>query len=362
MLRVVIQYVSTAIIAVLWIIGFTQSSALLAAEDSFRPEDRAVDNRNIEQRLSQIELSIANIANSNANSVDQVKYMNDLNNTKLKLENLQNKLHETSLSLSSTDLTLAGQYFQIFGLMIALAGVLGAFAVYIVQERVSSIVLKKAVAFSKKEVNKRVKYDAYLTLAESYAQLSYTWWEHYEPQFQSMQKNGRDDSGLIAREVLMTRRLADKGLDILKEANLEAKRVSDDRIWTTYVKLTNHWTYNKMAELTCSGQKKAIDDPEVHALLGGAEECLKLSRDKRADKIWYNLQDTAAQAMIRFGGEASQEDGRKIIRNYLQGKAPKGFEAPPKIWRKRRWEVHFPLKGEGLEREDIFKLGIIAEP
>lgn len=59
---------------------------------------------------------------------------------------------------------------------------------------------------------------------------------------------------------------------------------------------------------------------------------------------WYNLYETAAFTLIKFGNQTSQKNGRQIIRDLFNGKTPGSeFDAPPVEWLKWIQEAYFPV-------------------
>jgi hypothetical protein len=141
---------------------------------------------------------------------------------------------------------------------------------------------------------------------------------------------------------------------------VEAERKRHPRALIAYVKLKNHWVYHRTAELICMQREGSTVSQEMtDALIDCADECVRLARDPRVGVLWYQLYETAAFAMLRFGNEASQERGRKLIRQLFAGSLPnKDLPAPSVEWLRERFDEYCP-KDENDNPTDPWGLNVV---
>jgi len=155
--------------------------------------------------------------------------------------------------------------------------------------------------------------------------------------------------------------LAEKGLKIVKD-DFGADKVGDARPWITRTTLILLLAYNTTADLLCGRPAEATLERKSQ-LPRYAEICLRRAKDKQAhERFWFDLHDTAAFAMIKFGDQGSREHGRELINDMFAGKNPGGeFQYPPTEWLQARWDEYF-LRASGAGQSNPLGLANIARP
>ena len=282
--------------------------------------------------------------------------MGRLEQRELSLEKIKDELATTETKLAASELTIGGQYFQIFGLLIGFSGVVVGVALYVIQKYASARI-KSAQASLEAHIASRIKHASILTIGETYALLALPWWENYEAEYVRFLNKEITDASAFYRDILIARRLTDKGLEAMKSITSE-KGMSVEFV-ITYAKLYNHWVYHKAAEILCGTQPPS--PLTVSELLAGAEECVRLAKKKDVGRLWFNLQQTAAFTFLMLGDQRTQQEGRKLMSGLFHGKAPGlGFERPPTAWLCEIWDECYPIR-HGT-RVDVFALGNVQRP
>jgi hypothetical protein len=346
---------------VIWIGPFTCASRAQA------PAPAPAQISDIERRLSEAEKSLRTLQAAPGVTQEQKAYRDELTA-------LQKQLRETETKLATDELGLSNYYFQLLaltlGTVLTLAGVVGALAAFLIQRVVTEKVLRTTnrqveakiqalVDKVEKEMNARSLYETSLARAQIFVQQSFTWYQYYEPDYQKFLRTGIVPD--ILRQITLARRQAQQGISTLPASAFPND--DDNRLWTTQAELTNLLVYNSTAEAICrraSGNGPSKN--EVTQILLAAERCLKLSKDKQAQKRqWYELHETAAVAMIKIGDQGTRECGRDLIHDLFKGQTPgPGFAAAPKPWLLERWNEYFPE--DCNKRHDLLGLGNIPRP
>jgi len=290
---------------------------------------------------------------------------------KVELEKLRNDITQEEKKLADSELSLSGHYFSILGLLLtivfAIASLIGALVGYVMKGFVTEAVLKEVTVDLRKQISGIVRAESRASIGEAYTLLVQPWWENYEPQYQRfLRGESKVDMVYLRHDILIAKRLTERGLDVLNREFIEKHIDTIPRAFCTYALLVNNLVYHETANLLCNGETRASSIFRVDALISKAEECLKLARDDKLQNegiAWYNFQETAAFALIKFGDDASQKRGRQIIRDLFEGKRPVDkFEKPPKEWLTDRWNEYFPQTTDGTGNQDLLGLGAIAIP
>lgn len=320
----------------------------------------------INQRLSEIQKDMDSLKAGPGVTETQKTYLQNITAAKTDLENLETRMRETAFNTATNQLGLSNNYFQILVFLVTAAGALGALIGFVIKTIVTEEVLRKANIQIEEQINKTVKersrYEAQLMLAEACWQPSFISYQHYEPEFLKFMRHqpARDFSS----EVILARRFSKRGRDICENLLIE-NREEDDDVWRITSMLTSLWVYNRTAELLVERRDgTAPTFEEVSEVLLSAEKCLTLSRHKKNAQTgyWYDLQETAAFAMIKLGQEGTQEYGRSLICNLFALVTPGSqFKEPPKSWLIERWNEYFPLKDDGT-RDNLLGLRSIPQP
>lgn len=280
-------------------------------------------------------------------SDEQKTYLDRVESLRAKFQGMEVDLANTAEHLSGTEMNVSYHYFTIFGLMVALAGVVGTLASVIIKRVVSDTVKKdvdKQIQTSadrvEKEMKARALFETDLARAETLFLLSFTWWEHCEEGFQKFLQNKKTAPAAtspkvpkhILREIGMAKKLSDSGLTIVNGSSFRDASEADGRAWITRARLVNLWVYNTAAELLCHN---GIADTAIKSqVLEFADTLIEFAKDKQTGKeLWYNFLETAAFAMTNIGNQGTQERGMTLVRDLCANKRPgNDFEQPPSEW------------------------------
>ena len=201
-----------------------------------------------------------------------------------------------------------------------------------------------------------MKQEADLTLAEACIQLAVPWWELYEKDFQRFLRDPSPSMKPNSDYVKAAKGLIEKGLTFINKVPKDyiAENVM---AFHTYANLRNHMLYHWSVQIICDNIDVSAGIPEIVEM---AEECLNLSENKNScPNLWYELQQTAAFALLMLGDQTSKGTGQKIMRDLLRRKTPgRKFEPPPEKWLKDIWDECFPSSPDGTQN-DRFHLGSI---
>jgi hypothetical protein len=310
------------------------------------PAKNQAQIRDIDQRLLALEKSKSSSPANGNLSDEQKAYLKNLEDLRTRFEALQGKMEHTAEHVSDTGLSISNSYFQMLALVVALAAVAVVIVGLVVEKIVSSRVFRKAknevdkiAARAGEKITERGKFETQLGRAGTFALLAYSWYEHYAPEFRRSLQLRQNPT--VVNESGMARNLSERGIKILDEPGFVELAKDDSRAWIARATLTNLLVYNTTAYLLCQGA--AAGPQEKADLLISTDTCLTLARDKRArDRHWYDLCQTAAFAMIKFGDPAMQAHGRALMLDLLNGKPlGAGFKAPEKEWRQELWDDCF---------------------
>lgn len=267
-------------------------------------------------------------------------------------------------AVATDKLSLADHFFQILLGLLTIAALMGGLGALLIQRIVTDRALNSvAEAASNVEtqlrevIDKQVRYAMSLTLAESLAQLAFTWWELYQPDFQDLMRDrSKRPDDFVIHKVKTAQQLAKDGVDLFLKSGLK-EGIKDDLVaLVTYAKLQNQCVYHSTVYFMCVARKGATTTEEQkNAVLEGADECQKFSRDERLKNSWYRLSDTAAFAMIQLGSEATQDRGRNILREIF---GRQGDVKAPTVWLQKQFELYCPIDAKG-KPTDPWNLGIV---
>jgi hypothetical protein len=319
-------------------------------------------SQNFDQRLKELEASLVNLRTQPAISKEQSSYLSKLDQERGQLNKLAKDLGESGEKLGDSEALFSGQYIAILALLLTILSIAVGIAVIVVQMYISY-----RIKIEKKRIEEHIDLHAsrasILTISETYAKLALPWWENYEARFLSFLHGKIDDPKDFFQDISISRRLTETGLKAMLEAieKAGANFINDDpNAFVTYSKLYNHWVYHRAAELIC--QKQRPSQVDIANLLAGSEECLKLAMNPGAGKLWFNLKQSAAFAMICYGDGPAQQIGRSELIGLLEGKRPGvAFAAPGTNWYRTIWEECFPIDPDG-QRRDLYGLGNIPPP
>lgn len=238
---------------------------------------------------------------------------------------------------------------------------------YSVKEFIEKTIIKNAGKHVDKVIKDSYKRELLLITAINFNQLSYTWWQHYEPEYQKLLRNKTTDRQIVP-EIRLSRNLANRGLSMIDK--MGADKITNDTAFSNYASLKNILVYNGTAEiLALKLDKQNIDQIEINELLITARDCEELAMDNRFKLNWYYHIDTVAFCYIKIGNKTEdtklEERGRKMMRDIFDKKIPKkDFEKPPLEWLIDRYNTYFPKISEdgGEGREDLLQLGAIQCP
>lgn len=327
--------------------GAAQSAKI---QEQMRKELTAAeeDIKNLKAQLAGDDRKIEALQANPPPTEEQKAYLKDINSA-------NDKIGEKTIGFTGQLVNLANNYFQIFLGVFVILGAIGAFVVFLIQKGAEAVILTKAKRSLEKEINERVHYESFLTLASVYSRLGVTWYEYYEPQFQRYkhEKNGArplagacPDPSEVMHEINMARHLSDQGLQIYNERLDDVRKKSDQRAWHTYARLMNQDTYHLAAMALFRGWDSKPQDPFRKEALKSAEICLKLSDDERATgDLWYNLRESAAFAMVALGDAWYQKIGQDCLRDLLNPQPTKKKPPiPDEEWRQSLLKEYFPLQ------------------
>ena len=315
----------------------------------------------MEHRVSQSELS---------GKVELQKTQSDMSQTEARIAQSEARMAQSEGRVSTI---LGGQWFQIFIAMAGLAAALGGIAVWIVQQSVARVVLRQAKRFldeqieqSKIVLNGHMERAQFVTIEETYSQISFQWWQLYEPQYQqylhgvitALLEDGKHHLSLAKKFTEGGFLTLNPPPEIPRTPEFEDFMKNDPRAKLTCAKLLNDFVYHETAELLCDRSKNTADGKI--SLLSKADECLKLATEQGT--LWYNLRETAAGTLIKFGNDTQRELGRQILRDMFNGNVPRDFPSPPINWLRGIWDDYFPLGPDGKARLDLLGLGAVPKP
>lgn len=230
----------------------------------------------------------------------QKKYLDDLQKVRSDIEDGKGDVRDALAKIAETQLDITNYIIAILGLAAAIvtliSGALAGAAVYYIRTNVLNRVVDEATRTALGTINKRVRLESGLVLAEFYGQLSFAWWARYEPEFQVFLRNPAVVPD-IADDAKLAQQLAEQGLQQLEQIGGEA---ADHDNWGPhiYAQLKNHWTYNTVALLLLSKVPRGSKLPLKAELIQAAAECIALSRNENRlskqdgsapDALWYNF-------------------------------------------------------------------------
>ena len=348
-------------------------SAQAAAKNQaqMRRELSAAQNelKSLKDSLTADERKIDALQASPPATEDQRRYLkdvtaakSDLETEKSALENLEKEIRDSEQTMATNQLGLSNNYYTIFGSLAAILVALGA-GLGVVIYRLLYEALKARL---EKEIIGRARYEGDLRLAETYSQQAYTWFEHYEPEYQKVVRNTPIESQqlvILARETGLAQRLADRGLKICEVTSIKNHKHDNDA-WVMSFRLTNLRIYNRTAELVCQrALGEQISAAKISEVLSWADDALSLALEEPAREfLWYEMYQTAAFALVLLGNQQTSDYGRTVLRGLFSRHPPaQGFKRPPREWRLERWNEYFWTDTGGVQHDHL-QLGPIPLP
>lgn len=284
----------------------------------------------------------------------------ELESQEAELRSLYEGLNGIGRQVALGQMFLSGQFFTIFGLLVAVAGLISGIVSAGLMRGLRAIIQKFVKKQVKSDVLGQVEASARYVTANTLGQLAFAWWNHYHHEFQKF-LNGKDYDSAIVRDIRLSKDLASKGMQ--EFSLLDGPLASEKKSMKLAGDLRNHLVYNRTAEALIEaslGQQMTHDEREE--LLRSAGECMRDSKLASAEDHWYGYVETAQFCLLKFGSEREKAEARRTLLAL--------FETDSRLFRKRKpkptakflsfaFDCYFPENSETGKRVDLHGLGRI---
>ena len=294
--------------------------------------------------------------------VDQEKYLSEMRQAKLEFQELMNGLNSIGRQVSLGQMFLSSQFFTIFGLVFAVAGLISGVVANGMIRGADARIASKIKTRVNEEVMDALEDSSHYVTAKTHGQQAFAWWDHYNAQFQLFLRNQSYDNSIV-RDIRLSKDIAAKGLNELDKVSAAFK--ADEKLIALRADLINHWVYNRTAEaLLDKSAGRSFGDEERDRLRSRAVECLRNARTKVLEERWYNFVETAQFCLLKFGDEAEQREARSALLDLFvfdNGRYRNLRHAPKKQFTQFAFENYFPVNPETGQRLDLHGLGKIPQ-
>lgn len=217
----------------------------------------------------------------------------------------------------------------LFGIFVGILAALATLGGFLIKNLIQESVLNSATKRVNEMIELQIQIQKILTVAYVHGRLAFSMYTHFSSDLKYLLDYTpsatpaailENKIELIRRDAVMAKGFAQNGLSILRQ--IESTLANEDRWRILNADLSNHHLYNYAVELLCL-QKLGIpfDRTTVFKLLDFAYICVALADTPtiKQQKLWIEMYDSAAFAMVSFGDEQIRGKGIDLIRQICNG-------------------------------------------